>query len=101
MGTVRQAPIKMGVLHMERLSNFATIEPPPLARSPCAAACPPGSLSVRRRPMIRQSLPGALALAAFALIVFLTVWYVPDCRSPHRSISIGGVVLVAGCGGAR
>ncbi len=40
----------------------------------------------------------ALALA-FGLIVFLTVWYGPDCRSSHKSILTGGVVLLAGCGG--
>jgi hypothetical protein len=27
---------------------------------------------------------------AFAVIVFLTAWYVPDCRSPHQSVSISG-----------
>jgi hypothetical protein len=52
--------------------------------------------------MIGRSLGLAIAaVAAFRLIVFLTVWYVSDCRSPHQSISIGSVVLLAGCGGAR
>jgi hypothetical protein len=50
--------------------------------------------------MTRHPTLYAVALiAAFALIAFLTVWYVRDCRSPQ--ISIGGVVLLAGCGGAR
>jgi hypothetical protein len=40
-------------------------------------------------------------VAAFGVMMFLTVWYSPDCRSPHQSITAAGVVLLAGCGGAR
>jgi hypothetical protein len=32
------------------------------------------------------------------VIMFLTAWHGPDCRSPQRSISIGGAVLMAGWG---
>jgi hypothetical protein len=42
--------------------------------------------------------PAMAAALAFGLIVFVTIRHVPDCRSPHRSISIGDVVLLAGCG---
>ena len=31
-----------------------------------------------------------LITLAFAVIMFLTAWHGPDCRSPQRSISIGG-----------
>jgi hypothetical protein len=56
----------------------------------------------RGRPMTGRSLLlTVVCVAAFGLIVFLTVWYTSDCRSPHKSVSIGGVVLLAGCGGAR
>jgi hypothetical protein len=37
--------------------------------------------------------------AAFGLIVLLTVWHASDCRMPHKSVSIGGVVLLPGCEG--
>jgi hypothetical protein len=40
-------------------------------------------------------------VAAFGVMIFLTVWYSPGCKSSHQPISIGGVVLLAGCGGAR
>jgi hypothetical protein len=30
-------------------------------------------------------------VAAFGLILFLTAWYGPDCKSPHQSITVGGV----------
>jgi hypothetical protein len=40
---------------------------------------------------------GAIAVA-FGVMMFLTVRYSPDCRSPHRSITLGGVVVLAGCG---
>jgi len=39
-----------------------------------------------------------LITLAFAVIMFLTAWHGPDCRSPQRSISIGGAVLMAGWG---
>jgi cold shock protein len=42
-------------------------------------------------------LSAATIVAAFGLIVFLTVWYVPDCRSPHQSISVDDALLLAGC----
>ena len=41
----------------------------------------------------------AIAIAittASALIAFLAVWYDPNCRSPHLSVSLGDVVLLAG-----
>jgi hypothetical protein len=40
-------------------------------------------------------------VAAFGLTMFLTVWYSPGCKSSRQSISIGSVVLLAGCGDAR
>ena len=44
----------------------------------------------------------AAAIAVeFGMVVFLTAWHGSDCRSAQRSISIGGAVLLAGCGGAR
>ncbi len=54
---------------------------------------------------LRNTLPPAVMVAAivaaFGVLVFLTVWYGPDCQTPHKSVSVGGVVLLAGCGGAR
>jgi hypothetical protein len=40
-------------------------------------------------------------VAAFGVMMFLTVWYSLDCRSVHHSITLNGGVPVAGCGGAR
>jgi hypothetical protein len=39
----------------------------------------------------------AAVVAAFGVMMFLTVWYSPDCRSPHKSVALGGAALVAGC----
>jgi hypothetical protein len=39
-------------------------------------------------------MAGAIAVA-FGVMMFLTVWYSPDCRS----VAVGGALLVAGCGG--
>jgi hypothetical protein len=36
-------------------------------------------------------------LVTFAAVAFVSAWSGFDCRSPRRSISIGNVVLVAGC----
>jgi hypothetical protein len=48
--------------------------------------------------MLLRATTTAVAIAiAFGLIVFLTVRHGQDCRSPQRSISIGGAVLMAGC----
>jgi hypothetical protein len=35
-------------------------------------------------------LMAAAIVVAFGAVIFLTVWYSPGCRSPHKSISIGG-----------
>ncbi len=48
--------------------------------------------------MTRHPILCMIALvAAFGLIAVLTLWHTSDCRSPR--ISIGDVVLLAGCGG--
>jgi hypothetical protein len=48
-----------------------------------------------------KALPPVIMVSAiavaFGVMMFLTVWYSPDCRSPHQSISISGALLVAGC----
>ncbi|HMA70474.1 MAG TPA: hypothetical protein VKP67_03130 [Xanthobacteraceae bacterium] len=38
-------------------------------------------------------MSGIAVAAAFGLILFLTIWYGPDCRLPHQSISLDGVVF--------
>ncbi len=52
-----------------------------------------------------KALPPAIIVAAivvaFGVLLFLTVWYSQDCKSPRQSVSIGGIVLLAGCGDAR
>jgi tetrahydromethanopterin S-methyltransferase subunit E len=48
-----------------------------------------------------EALWCVLITLAFAMIVFLTAWHGPDCRSPQRSISIGSAVLMAGCAQRR
>ena len=74
--------------HPEKSANFDSFPSNRLgADSECAA---------RRA----QAFWCFLITHAFAVIMFLTAWHGPDCRSPQRSISIGGAVLMAGCGSA-
>jgi hypothetical protein len=70
--------------HPEKSANFDSFPSNRLgADSECAA---------RRA----QAFWCFLITLAFAVIMFLTAWHGPDCRSPQRSISIGG--LMAGWG---
>jgi hypothetical protein len=46
---------------------------------------------------LRATISAIAMTVAFEVIVFVTAWFGPDCRSPQRSISIGNAVLVAGC----
>jgi hypothetical protein len=72
--------------HPEKSANFDSFPSNRLgADSECAA---------RRA----QAFWCFLITLAFAVIMFLTAWHGPDCRSPQRSISIGGAVLMAGWG---
>lgn len=46
----------------------------------------------------KLALPCALVIAiGFGVIVFATIRYGSDCRSPQQSIAIGSVVRMAGC----
>src|SRR6266481_9417537 len=66
--------------HPEKSANFDSFPSNSLgADSECAA---------RRA----QAFWCFLITLAFAVIMFLTAWHGPDCRSPQRSIAIGGAV---------
>lgn len=47
--------------------------------------------------LLRAAISAIAITVTFVVIVLVTAWYGPDCRSPQRSISIGNAVLVAGC----
>jgi hypothetical protein len=56
-----------------------------------------GKLGMALFPII---MAGVIA-ATFGVMMFLIVWHSSDRWTPHESISVGGAVVVAGCGGAR
>jgi len=49
---------------------------------------------------VARVLSCVLITLAFGMIVFLTAWHGPDCRSPQRSISMGGAGFRSRCGDA-
>jgi hypothetical protein len=48
---------------------------------------------------LQPVIMAAAIAVAFGAMMFLTVWYGPDCRSPRRSVSIGGAVPGSGLRG--
>jgi len=75
--------------HSEKSAKF---DPFPINRLDADSECVGGPA---------EALWCVLITLAFAMIVFLTAWHGPDCRSPQRSISIGSAVLMAGCAQRR
>jgi len=75
--------------HSEKSAKF---DPFPINRLDADSECAGGPA---------EALWCVLITLAFAMIVFLTAWHGPDCRSPQRSISIGSAVLMAGCAQRR
>ncbi len=47
-----------------------------------------------------SKLGKALLSVIMAVAMDLTIWHLPDCREIRQSIAVGGVVLLAGWGGA-
>jgi len=82
-------------LHLDFKDHFeksAKFDPFPINRLDADSECAGGPA---------EALWCVLITLAFAMIVFLTAWHGPDCRSPQRSISIGSAVLMAGCAQRR